>query len=602
LYLYPCQANMSKSLPFSNWSLSKTLATEPDNFAKAKIRIVYTILIFSIVKALIAIGFSFEAHQPLQLKRSIVALVLYVLLTKVVLYKPARLNALVHTMMIVGLLVVWSNIFVYAHKINIVTVQFMFMIVLCGFYTLGSTYGIIYSVIAISPLILFSAVDGRSDLYMTTGAQVLPSPGFEIIMALNFITIILSHYLFFKAFKTSIQEKEMLNAQLQQSVAAAEELAVSKSNFLSTMSHELRTPLNSVIGISELLIDDKPEERQKENLRILHSSALDLLSLINNVLDFNKIEAEKPRLEAVPFDLVAFMENRCAVLKIKANDKKLDFRLDIDRQLANLTIVSDPTRLSQVIYNLVSNAIKFTDKGNITIKLDCVSKGEHQAAIRFTVSDTGIGIRQERQEKIFELFTQAETDTTRNYGGTGLGLAIVKQILSLFNTDIHLNSSPGKGSSFSFIINFITTHMAAETKPAEAESPDLSHLKILVAEDNEVNRILVKKQMSKLNVEPVLVANGALAYEAFLQQDFDAVFMDLHMPIMDGIETTQKIRASTDPMKAKVYILAFTASVNEQEKIHELGFNDFLYKPVNMSNLREKLEMIAQRERIKEAS
>ncbi|MGN6568324.1 MAG: ATP-binding protein [Flavipsychrobacter sp.] len=587
---------MSKPLPFFNWSLRKALASEQDNFVKARIRIIYTILIFSVAKAIIAIIVGAAAAQWLQVSRGLIALAGYLILTKIILYKPSRIRPLAHVMIIMGLLIIWTNIYMYSHSINLVTVQFMFMIVLSGFYTLGSAFGIIYSILAIAPVLLFSVLEDNGNIYVTHTAQQLASPGFEIILTLNFVTIILAHYLFFKAFRSSIKEKEDLNVQLQQAVDAAKELAVSKSNFLSTMSHELRTPLNSVIGISELLIDDKPEERQKENLKILHSSALDLLSLINNVLDFNKIEAERPRLEAVPFKLADFMEDRCAILRVKANDKKLDFILEVDKQLEGITIISDPTRLSQVLYNLVSNAIKFTEQGSIRIKLDCERRNEQEVRVLFTVTDTGIGIRPERQDKIFELFTQAESDTTRNYGGTGLGLAIVKQILALFNSEIHLKSSLGQGSNFFFTINFAISNMDTEVKATADEMlSELSHLKILVAEDNEVNRILVRKQMSKLNIEPVLVANGQQAFEACANNNFDAIFMDLHMPIMDGIEATQKIRTLPDTVKANSYILAFTASVNEQEKIHEMGFDDFLYKPVNMSNLREKLEKIVKK-------
>ncbi|MBS1688577.1 MAG: response regulator [Bacteroidetes bacterium] len=584
---------MSEPLSFFNWSLSKTLATEPDNFAKARIRIIYTILVFSVLKALIAIGFGAAAAQWLQMTRGIIALIIYLILAKVILYRPSRLMLLAHIMILTGLLVIWTNIYVYSHQINLVTLQFMFMIVLSGFYTLGSTFGIIYSLAAIVPVLLFSVLNNNPNIYITAMPQQLASPGFEIILTLNFVTIILAHYLFFKAFKSNIKEKEALNHQLQLAAEEANELAISKSNFLSTMSHELRTPLNSVIGITELLLEDKPEERQKENLEILQLSALDLLSLINNVLDFNKIDADKPKLEAIPFNLAEFIQNRCAVLKIKANDKQLDFNLSIDKRLENINIISDPTRLSQIIYNLISNAIKFTDKGSISLKLDCIEKKEQEVIVQFSVVDTGIGIHPERHEKIFELFTQAESHITRKYGGTGLGLAIVKQILSLFNSSIHLNSSPGSGSTFFFTINFATTPTMIETKPTVAETQtDFSKLKILVAEDNEVNRILVKKQMSRLNVEPVIVENGEQAYEACLSGYYDAVFMDLHMPILDGVEATKKIRALPDPVKAKTYILAFTASVTEQEKIKNCGFDDFLYKPINLNNLREKLENI----------
>jgi CheY-like chemotaxis protein len=300
-------------------------------------------------------------------------------------------------------------------------------------------------------------------------------------------------------------------------------------------------------------------------------------------------------LEAVPFRLAEFIRHRCAGLKIKAIDKNLNFIVDIDKQLEETIIISDPTRLSQLIYNLVSNAIKFTDKGSITIKLDCIHKKENGVEVLFSVTDTGIGIQPDRHETIFNLFTQAESDITRKYGGTGLGLAIVKQVLTLFNSKIQLDSTPGKGSKFYFTLPFITTteETISGVKIAPvSETTNLGHLRILIAEDNELNRLLMQKQLDKFNIKPVIVENGEQAYQACLSGYYDAIFMDLHMPILDGYQATNKIRSITDPVKAKVYIIAFTASVTEQEKIFDNGFNDFLYKPVNMNDVRDKLEKI----------
>jgi signal transduction histidine kinase len=284
---------MDKPLSFFNWSLKKVQSTEPDSFARARVRIIYAILLFSILKTFVVIGFGGAAGQWLQVTRAVIACVIYVVLVKVLLYKPVYLKGLTHVMILVGVLVVWTNIFVYAHKINLVTVQFVYMIALSSFFVLGSRYGIFYAVAGILPVVLFLFFHGNAGIYAPGSPQEFVSPGFEIIVILNFISLVVSHYLFFEAINVNIGEKEKLNRKLQSSIAEANELAESKSNFLSTMSHELRTPLNSVVGISELLLEDKPEERQKENLTILQFSALDLLSLINNILDFNKIDSDK---------------------------------------------------------------------------------------------------------------------------------------------------------------------------------------------------------------------------------------------------------------------------------------------------------------------
>lgn len=561
-------------------------------------RIIYAILLFSILKTFVVIGFGGAAGQWLQVTRAVIACVIYVVLVKVLLYKPVYLKGLTHVMILVGVLVVWTNIFVYAHKINLVTVQFVYMIALSSFFVLGSRYGIFYAVAGILPVVLFLFFHGNAGIYAPGSPQEFVSPGFEIIVILNFISLVVSHYLFFEAINVNIGEKEKLNRKLQSSIAEANELAESKSNFLSTMSHELRTPLNSVVGISELLLEDKPEERQKENLTILQFSALDLLSLINNILDFNKIDSDKLALEQVPVRLAEFMQNICAVLRIKANNKHLQLRLEVDEGLKKMNIVTDPIRLSQVMYNLIGNAIKFTEKGSVTVKLSLVKKTESEAEVLFSIADTGIGIHPDKHEQIFELFTQAESHLTRKHEGTGLGLAIVKKILALFGSRIELESSQGRGSRFFFTIPFVIAAVdASNNAPTAGQKADLSHLRILIAEDNDVNRMILMKQMDKLKVKPVIVENGEDAYEAFVAGDFDLIFLDLHMPVSDGYQAIEQIRALPAP-KGDVHIIAFTASVTEQQKIIDAGFDDYLYKPVNMSDLREKLEKIAVRNKV----
>jgi len=589
---------MHKILTYITKPATNALRNETDNYQRSRVIICYTILLFSIVKGMLVLLTSLPSHQPAQIVRAGIATAVYAVLLWLLLKDTSKLKVLAHSMLMMGIAIVLSSLFLYARQINLVAVQFLFMVVMGAFYMLGSRWGIIYSIIGTIPIALFLATGGSGIDVNAADFQRIPSPGFEILVVLNFATIIICQYMFFEAFMQNIKEKEALNNKLQVSMLEAQKLAATKSSFLSTMSHELRTPLNSVIGITEMLIDDKPEERQQENLRILQHSANDLLSLINNVLDYSKIDSDKMVLEKVSFRLSEFMQNICTGMRVKATSKKLDFVLETDPQLDKLWVSSDPTRLSQLMYNLGGNAIKFTEHGSITVRLQCLSISDDKATVQFSITDTGIGIHPDKHEAIFESFTQAESHTTRKYGGTGLGLAIVKQILSLFGSELHLESSPGNGSKFSFTIPF--TIVAQTQKATDTDTPqtDYSHLRILVAEDNDVNRLLMRKQLEKLNIQATLVENGQLAFEACVNNDYDAILMDLHMPVLNGYEAVQKIRTLEDNHKANTYIIAFTASVTEQQEIFSSGFNDFLYKPVNMTELHNKLDNITARKQL----
>jgi signal transduction histidine kinase/CheY-like chemotaxis protein len=584
---------MHTPLPFFNWSFKRAVASLPDSFTKARVRIIYIILLFSLAKALLVIGFAIPFAQWLQLTRAVIAFFVYTVMLKLLLNDPSRLRVISHIMLSAGIVVIWSNILFYTHRINLPSMQFIFMVILASFYTLGRKEGIVYSILAIIPVILM-LIAGQGELLLTRIPEELPSPGFEILVALNFLTITLSHYYFYTAFDLNIREKEALNKQLAIAASDAKQLAESRSNFLSTMSHELRTPLNSVVGISELLLQGSHGDTQKENLDLLQYSALDLLSLINNILDINKLDSEKLQLETTPFNLYKLVNNVCAVLRIKARDKKLSLLLEVDESLKNVTVTSDPTRLSQVIYNLVGNAIKFTEQGSVTVRLQRTEEVEGRINVLFSVTDTGIGIPTERHDSIFESFSQADPGTTRRYGGTGLGLTIVKQVLTLFNSQIELESAPGKGSRFFFQISFVVSDTS---NVAISEDPDinLSHLRILVAEDNDVNKLVLQKQLRNLDITPVIVHDGLQAYEAYVNGSYDAVLLDLDMPGWDGYETSKNIRLYAGEKKQDAYLIAFTASMLDQQHLSETNFDDFLYKPVSMKELKEKLVKVATR-------
>lgn len=585
---------MKTSIPFFNFSLKKVLIQESDTLKQARIKIVYAILLFSLLKILIIMPLVFNDLRQYQLLRIIFVFILYLSLAKLLLSKPLSINFISHAILLTAIGGVWSNLFIFAQHINLITIQFVFMVTFVSYYLIENRYAYIYSVLAISPVMFYLVVTSRSKWQLGIIPNELPSPGFEVIVLMNFVTIVVVHYLFYRAFRDNVDEKEKLNKQLQTTIAETKALADSRSVFLSTMSHELRTPLNAVIGMASLIKDNATKE-QTENLDILEFSAHSLLTLVNDILDYNKSENDKIELEILPVQLPVLLYKVCTGLQQKAAEKGFNVTLEVDDKLKGLWIITDPTRLTQIMYNLAGNAIKFTEHGDVNVKAVAEYADEDQITVCFSVADTGIGIAMDRQSVIFEPFTQASADTTRHYGGTGLGLAIVKRLLKLFNSTIQLESQPGKGSVFSFTIQFDLYKGDITPVSIHAElDKNLSNLNILIAEDNPINALLLVKLLSKWNVNTVVTNNGREAVDKLLTNTFDVVLMDLHMPVMDGYQATQSIRALTDQIKAGIPIIALTASVshNINGKIKEAGMSDYLSKPFQPAALYEKLEFL----------
>ncbi|RWY53773.1 response regulator [Mucilaginibacter gilvus] len=582
---------MDMHISFFNFSLKKVLAQQPDNLKKARIKIVYAILLLSILKILVILPMVFHSIKDQQLYRIIFVFILYIGLTKYLLYKPLNINIISQGMVIIGIAAIWGNIFIFQQNINFVTIQFVFMVTFVSYYLIDSRYAVIYSILGILPVMYFLAVTSRQSWHLSAVPEELPSPGFEAAVFMNFITMLLVHYLFYCAFRANVIEKEALNKKLEATVAETKALADSRSVFLSTMSHELRTPLNAVIGMTNLVKDTATEE-QTENLDILEFSAMSLLTLVNDILDYNKTENDKIELEAIPVNLPDLLHKVCTGLQQKAAEKGLDVLLQVDENLKGRWVITDPTRITQIIYNLVGNAIKFTEKGSVSVQVTSIGQTGDDMQVHFSVADTGIGIAPNRQGAIFDPFTQASVDTTRYYGGTGLGLAIVKRLLKLFNSEIRLQSKQGEGSTFSFdmdfglyqgVINPVTILPAMDSR--------LDGLNILIAEDNPINSLLLVKLLTKWNATSVVATNGQDAVDKLLAGSFDAILMDLHMPIMDGYQATTAIRALADPVKARITIIALTASVshNINGKINLAGMNDYLSKPFQPASLYQKL-------------
>ncbi|RYD91301.1 MAG: response regulator, partial [Sphingobacteriales bacterium] len=346
-----------------------------------------------------------------------------------------------------------------------------------------------------------------------------------------------------------------------------------------------------------LMLMNNPRNDQKENLDILKFSATNLLAIVNDVLDFNKIESGKVVFENIRFNMIELMNSICGGLIIKAEEKGLEFKLDIDKKLNSKVLIGDPTRITQIIFNLVSNAIKFTQQGTIWVKVSCLEDRHNTSTVKFSVKDTGIGIEQNNLDVIFEPFAQESVTTTRQYGGTGLGLAIVKRLLELQGVQMNVNSKVGVGSQFSFNMEFpVSTGVIPEKDELQEmlQTDNLSNLQILIAEDNVVNVMLMKKLLSKWNITPTIAENGERAIQLLQYGNFDLILMDLQMPVMNGFEAAIEIRKLADPRKANIPIIALTASAlfDIKEKVFASGMNDYVSKPFKPGELFEKIQSL----------
>ncbi len=390
-----------------------------------------------------------------------------------------------------------------------------------------------------------------------------------------------------------ITKAKELEIELIHAKDVAEKAAMAKSQFLSVMSHEIRTPMNAVIGFTHLLLQQDPKPSQMEFLRLLKFSAENLLVLINDILDFSKIEAGKLEFENVDFNLKDLIANIRLSLLQKANEKNIQLKLMIDQDLPD-AVIGDPVRLGQILTNLVTNAIKFTETGKVTISATLSSTDKDNAVIDFEVTDTGIGIPKDKQTDIFNSFTQASSDTTRKYGGTGLGLTITRRLLQLLESDIYVDSELGKGSKFHFSLSFKNSAVKLKSNLYTDENikqKSLQGTRILIAEDNQINVILARQFMKQWQIDCDVAENGEIALLLVQTNDYDMILMDLQMPEMDGYQTTEAIRNLPDAKYQKLPIIALTASamLDIKDRAFTVGMNDYISKPFNPNELYKKI-------------
>ena len=378
--------------------------------------------------------------------------------------------------------------------------------------------------------------------------------------------------------------------------AQAEAASEAKSAFLATMSHEIRTPLNGILGMAQALaVDPSMSQNQRAKLEVIRKSGESLLAILNDVLDLSKIEAGKLDLESIEFDLADLVQGAYASFKPLAIDKGLDFKLTVEPD-AKGVYVGDPTRIRQVLYNLISNAVKFTDEGEVRVAL------AHDAAdgLRLTVADTGIGMDPAHLERIFGKFEQADASSTRRYGGTGLGLAICRDLCSLMGGSITAESEPGRGARF--LVALPLPRAADRAAPPEqptldptAIEGDPGALRVLAAEDNPVNQLVLRTLLAEVGVDPVIVEDGAQALEAWSAHDFDLILMDIQMPEVDGMQAARAIRkeeARTGRPRTPIIALTANAMSHQVAEYASAGMDAHVAKPIDLRTLCSTIEAL----------
>jgi PAS domain S-box-containing protein len=403
----------------------------------------------------------------------------------------------------------------------------------------------------------------------------------------------------FAELATGIAEQAKSKAELATRIA--EDAVKAKQQFLSNMSHEIRTPMNAIIGFTKVVLKTDLTEKQKEYLQAIKLSGDALIVLINDILDLAKVDAGKMRFEQTAFKLASSISSMLHLFETKIQEKNLELVKIYDKNIPEV-LVGDPVRLHQIILNLVSNAVKFTTEGKITVSVQLLQEDEESVTVEFAVSDTGIGISETKIENIFENFQQATSGTSRLYGGTGLGLAIVKQLVEAQNGTIHVSSEMSKGSNFSFTLSFLKTKFDAEVEVLFPDvEKDLKHVKVLVVEDIALNQLLMKTLLDDFGFERDIASNGRIAIEMIANKSYDIILMDLQMPEMNGFEATEHIRKI---LKLTVPIIALTADVTTVDlaKCKAVGMNDYIAKPVDERILYSKIMGLANKTGLHEST
>jgi signal transduction histidine kinase/ActR/RegA family two-component response regulator len=570
------------------------LSQQSDPLIKTRIKLlIVCLLAFVVLYIALSILYVFQEHN-FMLYRAIVLVVLLsaglILLRSHVPWKVAG-----HFFIICLTLLVWSNVLMFVPGVNMVTVQYSILVLASSYYILGTKWGVIYSLISVLPIISDILIESYTNYHVLFQHLEINNHAYTVTACFNFSLLLYIHYSFFRALNKANTIEKNLRANLQQALLEAEELSAAKTNFLTTMSHQLRTPLNAVVGMTNILLMENPKASQKSNLNILRFSAENLMATVNDILDFNKINNETITLEERIFQPAELINNVVEAFKPVAGEKHLKLIYNGDAALNGLNVVGDPMRLTQILFHLVGNAIKFTAKGFVQLEVKITARDSEAVGFHFSIADSGIGIPQEQQAGIFEPFTNSLSRNSRQFHGT-LGLTIAFHLVKLHDGTLTFKSEEGQGTIFEFNIAYPISILPEITQPAKAISA-IGGMRVLIVEDEKLNILVLKKILNNWSITPDVVMDGEQAVKAAIDNDYDVILMDINMPVMDGFEAAKQIRQLSLPDKARMPIIAVTASIGAaMEQVEQNPhIDDCLLKPFNPEHLREKLMVIAGR-------